>query len=277
MADPKPLTIVDSAARRPVLDIPEIVAYRGMIWALIQREITIRYKQALIGFAWIVIQPVISTIIFTLLFGVIARFPSGDAPYPVFVLIGVLFWSYFAKVTNDGSNCLLANRGMITKVYFPRIIIPLSHVLEALVDFVVVLAILVVVMAAYGRPPSLNIVFLPLFMLVAMAFGFGLACFTGALNVMYRDIKFLVMFGLQIGFFATPVVYPVSFVPAGWTWVLALNPMSLVIEGARWSLLGTGSLPRATDCALSLAVAAAALVLGVWYFRHVEGKFADSI
>lgn len=277
MPDPKPVTIVDSAARRRFLNVPEIVAYRGMIWALIQREITIRYKQALIGFAWIVIQPVLSTVVFTLLFGVMARFPSRDAPYPVFVLVGVLFWTYFAKVINDGTNCLISNRGMITKVYFPRIIIPLSHALEALVDFAVVLAILVAAMLLYGRAPNANVVFLPLFMVVAIAFSFGLACLTGALNVMYRDIKFVVLFALQIGFFATPVVYPTSFVPAGWSWVLAINPMSLVIEGARWSLLGTDSLPPARDFVISLAVAAGALTLGVWYFRHAEGRFADSI
>ncbi|MBL8838605.1 MAG: ABC transporter permease [Alphaproteobacteria bacterium] len=274
---PDQVTTIDSSVRRPIIDVAELLAYRSVLGALVKRELTIRYKQALIGFAWIVIQPAVSTVVYTLLFGVIARFPSSNTPYPVFVLVGVVFWSYFAKVLSDGTQCLISNRPMITKVYFPRLIIPLSHAIEALVDFVVVLVILFLFMLTLGQVPGRQAFFLPLFVLVAMMFSFGLACLFGALNVMYRDMKFLVVFGLQIGFFATPVVYPVGFLPANWTWVLSLNPLTLVIEGARWSLLGAGSPPALGDTLVSLAVTFATLAVGVWYFRRAEGRFADSI
>ncbi len=271
------VTTIDSAVKRPIIDIPELLAYRSVLGALVKRELTIRYKQALIGFAWIVIQPAVSTIVFSLLFGMIARFPSSNAPYPVFVLVGVVFWGYFSKVVMDGTQCLIANRSMITKVYFPRLIIPLSHAIEALVDFSVVFGMIVLVMIVLGRVPGIEVLFLPAFLLIAVMFSFGLACLFGALNVVYRDAKFLVTFGLQIGFFATPVVYPVGFVPAGWAWILSVNPLTLVIEGARWALLGAGAPPNALSAILSIAVTLLVLAVGIWYFRRTEGRFADSI
>jgi lipopolysaccharide transport system permease protein len=275
--EPLPVIVVSADAPKRLIDFPELYKYRELIAALVIRELTVRYKQALIGFAWIAIQPIVSTVVFTVLFGIIARFPSNNARYPTFVLTGLLFWSYFQKLLSDGTNCLVANQGMITKVYFPRIIIPLSHAVEGLVDFAIVLVLLLGLQLAFGNVPGPSALLLPLFLAVAMVFGFGLACFTGALYVLYRDVRFIVGFALQVGFFLTPIVYPVSFFPAGWTWLLALNPLTLVIEGGRWALLGTDSLPTVLEFVLSLSVTVATLLGGIWYFRHVEGRFADSI
>jgi lipopolysaccharide transport system permease protein len=254
--------------------------YRELLYFLVWRDVKVRYKQTALGVAWIVLQPVISTVVFTLLFGILLEVPSGGVPYPVFALAGLVPWSYFAGSLTKSSTSLVGSSHLITKVYFPRLIIPLSGVLSGLVDFGVTFLVLVVLLVVYRITPTWGVLLLPVFLLLAMATALGFGLWLSALNVRYRDVNYLVPFLVQIWMYLTPVVYGVTLIPEPYRWLLALNPMTVVVEGFRWALLGSAAPASGTApgvLALSLVIVAVVLISGLFYFRSTERTFADVI
>lgn len=235
-----------------------------------------RYKQTALGAAWAVIQPFFMMIVFSLFFGRLARIPSDGIPYPIFVYCGLLPWQLFAHSLTESSNSLIANERLITKVYFPRLCVPISAVLGGLVDFVIAFAILLAMMAFYGIRPTMAIVMLPGFILLACITALAVGLWLSALNVRYRDVRYTLNFVVQFWLFATPVAYPSSLIPARWRVLYGLNPMSGVVEGFRWALLGKTDSPGAM-LAVSVLVVMIILIGGVLYFRHAEAEFADVI
>ena len=240
------------------------------------REITVLYRQAIIGIFWVILQPVVTVIIFSILFGYLARIPSEGMPYPVFAMAGLLPWQYFSKAVLTGSNSLVDNRGVVTKIYFPRLILPISGVLAGLVDLAFAFLALVGLMWIYGIVPSLTILGLPVFLIMAVLLALGVSMWLSALNALYRDVKFALPFALQIWMYATPIIYPVGFIPEGWQWLIKLNPMTGIVGGMRWSILGTGSLD-VEALAISVAWILVILVAGSQIFRRLEGDIADRV
>ena len=275
-----PTVVIQSTRGLAALQLRALWEYRELLYFLVWRDVKVRYKQTALGVAWIVLQPVISTVVFTLLFGVLLNVPSGGVPYPVFALAGLVPWTYFAGSLTRSSTSLVGSSHLITKVYFPRLIIPLSGVLSGLVDFGVTFLVLMVLMVAYRVTPTWGVVLLPAFLLLAMATALGFGLWLAALNVRYRDVNYLVPFLVQIWMYLTPVVYGVTLIPEPYRWLLALNPMTAVVEGFRWALLG-GAAPASQTAtwvlALSLAIVALVLVSGLFYFRSTERTFADVI
>jgi len=275
-----PTVVIQSTRGLAALQLRALWEYRELLYFLVWRDVKVRYKQTALGVAWIVLQPVISTVVFTLLFGVLLNVPSGGVPYPVFALAGLVPWTYFAGSLTRSSTSLVGSSHLITKVYFPRLIIPLSGVLSGLVDFGVTFLVLMVLMVAYRVTPTWGVVLLPAFLLLAMATALGFGLWLAALNVRYRDVNYLVPFLVQIWMYLTPVVYGVTLIPEPYRWLLALNPMTAVVEGFRRALLG-GAAPASQTAtwvlALSLAIVALVLVSGLFYFRSTERTFADVI
>ena len=270
-----PTLVIEPAGRFPRIDLRELHAYRGLLFFLVWRDIKVRYAQTVLGAAWAILQPVLTTLVFTLVFGRLARIPSDGVPYPVFALAGLVPWTYFSTALTGSSNSLISNTNLITKVYFPRLVIPVAPVLAGLVDFVVTLAVLLLVMLAYGRVPSAAaLVVLPLLVLAMMLTAAGIGCWLSALNIQYRDVRYLVPFLLQVWMYASPIVYPASLVPPRYRLVYALNPMVGVVEGFRAALLGTRGVAWPV-LAVSLGVGAALLASGALYFRKTERVFAD--
>ena len=257
------------------IDLHELWNYRELLYSFTWRDIKIRYKQTALGFLWAVIQPLFMMLIFTVVFGRLARMPSDDVPYPLFVLAALLPWTLFAEGLTRSTSSMITNAGIMTKVYFPRLIMPFSGVLSPLVDFAVSLTILVVMMAYYGFIPTLNVLFLPLFILLALATSLGIGLWLSALNVRYRDFQYTIPFLIQLGLFASPVVYPASLVPEPVRFLYGLNPMAGVIEGFRWALLGT-EMPGAMIL-VSVCMVFVLLVSGAFYFRKMEQYYADVV
>jgi lipopolysaccharide transport system permease protein len=249
---------------------------RELVYFLAWRDVKVRYKQAVLGVGWAVLQPVINMIVFSVIFGGLAHLPSDGVPYPIFTFAALLPWTYFAYLLQQGGNSLVGNGAMLAKVYFPRLALPLSAVGSGLVDFCVASLVLVVLMLKYHIYPGIQLVFLPLFLLLAVVAGFGLALWLAALNVQYRDVRYVTPFLIQVGLYACPVAYSASVVTGKTAVVYALNPMATVIRGFRWSLLGLGN-PPGLDVAPSIIIALLVLVTGLMYFRHVEQRFADVI
>lgn len=257
------------------LDLGELWKFRELIYFLAWRDISVRYKQTVLGVLWAVLQPLLLMLVFTLIFGVLARVPSEGLPYPVFVYAGLLPWQLFAHALIESSNSVVANERLITKVYFPRLIIPLASVVAGTVDFAIALGLLGVLMFFYGIPIAGTAWLLPLFALLGLAAALGVGLWLAALNVQFRDVRYTLPFLTQVGLLVTPIVYPTRVVPEPWQAILALNPMAGVVEGFRWSLLGT---PLATTSLLVSALASLALlVTGTLYFRRMERVFADLI
>ena len=250
--------------------------YRELLFFLAWRDVKVRYKQALLGAAWALLQPVVTVVIFTLVFGRLAGMPSGNVPYPLIVLAGLLPWQLFAATVAGTSGSLVANAHLISKVYFPRLIVPLSALAVAVVDFLFVVMLFVVVAASYGHLPTWRIVFAPCFLAVSLAIALGAGLWFTALTVRYRDFRFIVPFLLQVGVFVTPVGYRTDNLP-NWRELLALNPLTGVVDGFRWSLLGTEVHLDPRLFATSLATALLILASGLWYFRRTERTFADAI
>lgn len=241
------------------------------------RQIGVQYKQAILGIGWAVLSPLLSTLVFTFVFGNLAGIPSEGLPYPLFVLSGLITWQYFARAITSGSISIWGNSHIITKVYFPRMILPLSAVLAGLVDYVVNLSVLLLVMLFYGRTPGVEVLLLPVFLALATMMGFALSLWLSALNALYRDIGFMIPIALQAWMFLTPVIYPTSLVPGGWTWLLRLNPMTAVVQGARWAVLPDATPPDLLGIAL-LAVEFVVLFLGgVVTFHKIDAILADRI
>jgi len=275
-----PLSRVPTLVIRPPrkwvpVDLHEVWAYRELVTAFTLRDIKLRYKQTGLGIAWAVLQPVLTMVIFTVIFGGLAKIPSEGVPYPLFVLAALLPWTLFAEGLTRSTTSMVTNASIMTKVYFPRLIMPLSSIISPLVDFAVSFVILVAMMVYFGVTPTLTIVFLPLFLLLALATSLGVGLWLSTLNVMYRDFQYTVPFLIQIWMFASPVVYASSLVPEPLRIWYGLNPMTGVIEGFRWALLGTGA-PGAM-VTVSAGVVVLLLVSGMFYFRRMEQFYADIV
>ena len=257
------------------VDLRELWAYRELLTSFALRDIKLRYKQTGLGIAWAALQPILTMLIFTVIFGGLAKIPSDGVPYPLFVLAALLPWMLFAEGLTRSTTSMITNANIMTKVYFPRLIMPLSSIISPLVDFVISFIILMVMMAYYGFAPSVNILFLPAFLLLALATSLGVGLWLSALNVKYRDFQYTVPFLIQIWMFASPVVYSSSLVPESLRLVFGLNPMTGVIEGFRWALLGSGT-PSAMIL-VSVGMVIVLLVSGMFYFRRMEQYYADIV
>jgi lipopolysaccharide transport system permease protein len=260
----------------PRLDVGEIWRSRELLYYLVVRELKIRYKQAAIGVAWAIVQPVLAVLIFAVIFGHFAKMPSGGAPYVVFAFTAVLPWTYFSEAVRRSTTGLVSDAELIRKVYFPRLIMPLATVVTPLVDFALGFVILLVLCAWHHVPLTPNLLFLPLFLVVAVALALSVGLWLGPISVRYRDVMHALPFVLQIWMYASPVAYPASIVPERWRLFYNLNPMVGVIEGFRWVILGSAR-PDATAMAASCVFIAACLAGGVVYFRKMERSFADII
>jgi lipopolysaccharide transport system permease protein len=267
--------VIEPAGRFPTLDLDELWAYRSLFFFLVWRDIKVRYAQTVLGAGWAILQPLLSSVLFTLIFGMFAKLPSDGMPYLAFSLAATVPWMYFSTAFTGAGNSLVQNAQLITKVYFPRLVVPAAAVLSALVDFGVSFVILLAVLFAYGIVPSPSaIALVPLLALTAALTAAGAGAWLAALGIRYRDVKYVVPFLVQVWMYASPVVYPMSLVPERWHWVYALNPMAGVIEGFRNVLLGTRAVAWSA-IAISFLVALAMFVLGVLYFRRTEHVFAD--
>jgi len=258
------------------LDLKSLWEYRELLYFLVWRDVKVRYKQTALGIAWAVLQPLMATFIFTIFFGRLARIPSDGVPYPVFAMVALVPWQFFANALTQSSNSLVASQNLITKVYFPRLVIPLGTVIAGLVDFFFAFVILIGMMFYYGIKPGASILVLPLYVLLAILSALAAGLWLSALNVQFRDVKHTVPFLSQFWMFATPVVYPSSLVPAKWRVWYGLNPMVGVVEGFRHALLGGGMTPGP----MIWVSAGAVLVLllgGLLYFRKMESTFADVV
>lgn len=272
-----PVTVIEPRRGWAALDLRELWHFRELLYTLAWRDIKVRYKQTAIGAAWAVLQPLTAMVIFTLFLGRLAKLPSDGLPYPLFTYAGLLLWQFFARALGEASTSLVANERIVTKVYFPRLILPASVVLAGLVDFLIAAGLLVALMLYYGHAPGWTIAAAPLFVAMAVVLALGVSFWLSALDVEFRDVRYTLPFLTQVWLFATPVVYPGSLVPEGWRALYGLNPMVGVIEGFRWAVLGTASPPDATMLAVSGAVTAVLFVTGITFFRRMERTFADRI
>jgi len=268
--------LIRPTPRLPTLDIGEIWRCRELLYYLVLRELKLRYKQAAIGVAWAVIQPVLAVLIFALIFGRFAKMPSGGQPYILFAFTAVLPWTYFAEAVRRSTTGLISDAELIRKVYFPRLILPLATVVAPLVDFALGLIILLGLCIWYHVPLTSNLLFLPVFLVVAVALALSMGLWLGPLSVRYRDVIHALPFVIQIWLYASPVAYPMSIVPERWRLLYGLNPMVGVIEGFRWVVLGAER-PDAVAMLTSSVVIAASLTAGLIHFRKMERSFADII
>jgi len=258
------------------LKLGDLWEYRELLYFLVWRDVKVRYKQTVLGAAWAVLQPVMTMVVFSIFFGRFAKMPSDGIPYPVFAFAALLPWQLFAYALSESSNSLVSNQNLITKVYFPRLVIPISAVLAGLVDFAIAFGVLLILMCYYGIVPTAAIALLPLFVLLAVATALAVGLWLSSLNVKYRDVRYTIPFLTQIWMFATPVAYPSSLVPEPWRAFLGLNPMAGVVEGFRWALLGNAQSPGPL-LAVSVGAVLVLLVGGLIYFRRTESTFADIV
>lgn len=272
---PEHVTVIRRAKGWRLLNLNELLAYRELLFVLTQRDIKVRYKQTVLGAAWAIIQPFTLMVVFSIFFGRLAKIPSDGLPYPIFVYAALVPWMFFANSLSSASNSLVGSSHLVSKVYFPRLIIPLSSIGSWLMDFLIASAILLAMMAWYDIGLSWNLLAAPLLVLAVILTALGVGTLLSALTVAYRDFRYVVPFLVQFWLFVTPVVYPASLLPEQWRWVLHLNPMAGLIEGFRSAFLG-----RPFDLAaiaISLVVATAIFLIGVAYFERVERRFADII
>jgi lipopolysaccharide transport system permease protein len=258
------------------LHLRELWAHRELVTFLVWREIKVRYKQTAFGAGWALIQPLFTMLIFSLFFGRLGKIPSDNIPYPMFCLSGLVPWTFLSNGLTQSSNSLVGSANLITKIYFPRLAIPLAAVISGLLDFAIAFLLLVGMMVYRGIMPSVNVFWLPMFILMTIAATLGVGLWLSALNVEYRDIRYVVPFLAQIWMYATPIAYPSSLLHEPWRTIYALNPMVGVVEGFRWSLFGVGSAPGPMF-AVSAFATLAVLVSGAYYFRRMERTFADLI
>lgn len=272
-------TIIEPGKGWINLQLKAVWQYRELLYFLAWRDIKIRYKQTLLGVAWILFQPLINMLIFSGLFGVLLEVPSGNIPYPAFMFAGLLPWQYFASALSKSSTSLVDSANLVTKVYFPRLIVPLSAVISGLVDFAIAFVLLILLMMYYHIPVSGAILLLPLFLLLAMITALSFGLWLSALNVRYRDVKYMIPFLVQAWMYVTPVVYGANLIPERFRWLLGLNPMTAVVEGFRWALFGYTEEAQAAGpiFLVSLIITFLALVSGAIFFRQTERTFADII
>ncbi len=257
------------------LDLRELWEYRELLWILALRDIKVRYKQTVLGVLWVILQPLTAMTIFSLVFGHLAKLPSDGLPYPIFVFTALLPWTFFANAVTSAGNSVVGSANLISKVYFPRLIIPLASIGGILLDFAISAMILLIMMLFYGLGWSLNLLAAPVLVLALGFIALGVGTLLSALNVAYRDFRYVIPFLVQIWMFATPVVYPASLLPGDWRWLLYLNPMAGVVEGFRSAFLGRPF--DALGLGISFIIGTMAFLAGVWHFNRVERRFADII
>jgi lipopolysaccharide transport system permease protein len=249
--------------------------YRELLYFLTWRDIKLRYRQTLLGAAWAIIQPLFAMLLFTVFFGRLVRIPTDNIPYPLFAYAGLLPWTFFANAVTNSANSLVGSTSLITKVYFPRMIIPAAPVLAGLVDLAVAFALLIPLLIYYGTRITFQLLLLPVFICLAMLLAFGVGMLMAALNVTYRDVRYALPFVVQLWLFASPVIYPLSIVPPKWKWLVSLNPMTGIIEGFRSSLFGRPL--DWTTISIAFAVSLFIVVFSLYFFRRSEASFADVI
>ena len=259
------------------INFSELWRYRELFWFLGLRDVMIRYKQAVLGVLWAVIEPIMIMIVFSVIFGKVAKLPSDGLPYPLLTFAAVLPWNLFSKTLAQGGNSLVNNAQMISKVYFPRLIMPAGAVIAGCIDFAIAFVILIVMMFWYGVIPTIAVVFLPLFFLLAVFTSLGAGLWFSALNVMYRDVKHMIPFIIRLGLYVSPVGFLSSVVPEQYRWIYSLNPMVGVIDGFRWCLLGGKIPPYWPGLWISVIFTICLVVSGAFYFRRTERIFADVI
>jgi lipopolysaccharide transport system permease protein len=271
------VTIVRPASRIPRLDVGELWHYRELLWTLVWRDVSVRYKQTFLGIAWAILVPAFTALIYVIIFGKFANFPAGNTPYPTLVIAGVLPMQYFASALTQSSLSLLANLPLVTKVYFPRTLLPLTGVSVPLVDLVVGLPVLVALMWKYGTwPDGWKVALAPFFLLLAVLTVLGIGLLLSAINVRYRDVRYMIPVFLQVLPLLSGVMFAVDQIPEKWQWILSFNPMTAVIAGWRWSMLDAAA-PDPGQVAVGVGVALLLFVLGLAVFRSAEPRFADTI
>jgi len=275
MNEPRSIVIKPSKGWS-ALNLKDLWNYRELIYFFTWRDLKVRYKQTLLGASWAVLQPFLTMVVFSIFFGGLAKVPSDGVPYPIFSYTALIPWTLFSKALQDGSRSLVSSANIISKIYFPRLILPLSSTLAGLVDFVIAFVVLLGMMVFYGITPTANIWMLPVFTLLALITAVGFALWLSALNVMYRDVGYVIPFLTQFWMYITPIAYPASMVPEKWKILYALNPLTGVVEGFRWALLGTGEGPG-ISLLISAGIALLVLITGLFYFRRMERKFADMV
>jgi lipopolysaccharide transport system permease protein len=258
------------------LRLGELWAYRELLYFFVWRDVKVRYKQTVIGVAWVVLQPLLTMGVFTLFFGRLAKLPSDGLAYPVFYFCALVPWNYFATALQSCTSVVVDNQRVITKVFFPRLVLPLSAVVSGLVDFAIGFVVLGIVLGFYGIRPGLAALWLPVLLLLAVLTALGVGLWMSALNALYRDVKYIVPFLVQFWMFASPVAYPTSLVPQRWRWLYGLNPMAGVIDGFRWALTGHGQPPGPLLLASSGMVVVVVLG-GLFFFQRMEGAIADRV
>jgi len=271
-----PVTIVKPSKGWISLNLGELREYRELIYFLTWRDIKVRYKQTVLGAAWAIIQPFFTMVVFSLFFGKLAKVPSDGIPYPIFAYAALVPWTFFANGLSQSSNSLVGSTNLIKKVYFPRLVVPISSVISGVFDFILAFMVLLGMMLYYGIFPTVNIVWLPLLLLLTLTTSLGVGLWLSTLNVQFRDVRYTVPFLTQFWLFSTPIAYPSSLLSQPWRTLYGINPMVGVVEGFRWALLGTDTAPGPIIIVSSL-VAFALLVGGAFYFRRLEKSFADVI
>lgn len=272
----KPVIIVQPSTGFLSVDLRALWHYRELLLFLVWRDIKVRYKQTILGGAWAVFQPLMTMLIFTLVFGKFANIPSNGQPYSIFVYVALLPWTFFSEAVSRSSTSLVSDANLLRKVYFPRLIIPLAAVLTPAVDFVLSFVVLMAMMAWFGIAPTAAIVTLPLFLFLSFVTSLAVGLWLSALNVRYRDVRHIIPFVAQFWLYASPVAYPLTLVPEQWRWLYSLNPMVGVIEGFRWALLGQ-AIPDVKVIALSASMVTVFLVGGLIFFKRMEHTFADVV
>jgi lipopolysaccharide transport system permease protein len=278
MATSMPLTVIEPTKGGILPRLGAVWAYRELLYFFVWRDIKVRYKQTLLGVAWAILQPLLAMVVFTVFFGRLAGIAqeTGGVPYPVFVYAALLPWTYFANSLSECASSLVGAQHLVTRIYFPRLLLPLSGTLSGLVDLAIAFVVLVGMVLWYGIELTWGLAFLPVFVLLAMLTALGVGLWLAALNVKYRDVQYTLPFITQLWLFITPVAYPVSIVPESVRWLYGLNPMVGVVEGFRWALIGTTT-PEWGAIAASAVVMTALLVSGIAYFSRAERTFADVV
>jgi lipopolysaccharide transport system permease protein len=271
-----PVLIIRPSRGWVSLRLRDLWEYRELLYFLVWRDVKVRYKQTVLGAAWAIIQPFFTMVVFSLFFGQLAKMPSDGIPYPIFSYAALVPWTFFASGLGQSSNSLVGSANLITKVYFPRLVMPISSVISGTVDFVLAFIVLLGMMLFYGIVPTINVIWLPLLLLLALVAALGVGLWLSAMNVQFRDVRYIVPFLTQFWLFATPIAYPSSLLSEPWRTLYGLNPMVGVVEGFRWALLGTNTAPGLVIIASSLA-ALFLLVSGAFYFRRMEKTFADVV
>lgn len=290
MSASQPKSITVSIMLKPVVIEPSrgwfnfqlnaVWQYRELLYFLVWRDIKVRYKQTLLGVAWVVLQPLISMVVFSFLFGKLLNVPSGGVPYAIFSYAALLPWNYFSASLTKSSSSVVNSANLVTKVYFPRLVIPISGVLSGLVDFAISFVVLMGLMAYFKIPPTLSWLYLPAFLLLALLTALGFGLWFSALNVRYRDVNYLIPYLVQVWMYLTPVIYATTLLPERFQFLLAINPMTAVTEGFRWALLGSclaDAQAPGPVIIVSIAISLVVLLSGAIYFRHTERSFADII